>query len=107
MYPHERSLVERMANRPFALVGVNSDTDLAKLRKRLDEEKITWPSFWCGEDGTRGGIPSLWNVSGWPTIYFIDHEGVIRQKSIGSPDDLDAIVDALVATAEEAAKGKQ
>ena len=25
MYPHERSLVERLANRPFAIIGINSD----------------------------------------------------------------------------------
>ena len=27
MYPHERSLVERLKDKPFALIGVNSDTD--------------------------------------------------------------------------------
>ena len=25
MYPHERSLVKRLANQPFVLIGVNSD----------------------------------------------------------------------------------
>ena len=100
MYPHERSLVKRMAGRPFALIGVNSDRDLKKLHKTLEEEQINWRSFWCGEEGKRGPIPSLWNVTGWPTIYFIDHKGVIRKKSVGSPDDLDAIVDALVDDAE-------
>ena len=28
MYPHERSLVKKMADKPFASVGVNSDKDL-------------------------------------------------------------------------------
>ena len=32
MYPHERSLVERMKDKPFALIGVNSDVDKKKLR---------------------------------------------------------------------------
>ena len=100
MYPHERSLVKRMAGRPFALIGVNSDRDLGKLRERLKEEEINWRSFWCGKDGTGGPIPSLWNVTGWPTIYFIDHEGVIREKSVGSPENLDEIIDDLVEKAE-------
>ena len=100
MYPHERSLVKRMAGRPFAIIGVNSDRDLDKLHKVLEKEEINWRSFWCGEAGTQGAIPSLWNVSGWPTVYFIDHKGVIREKSVGSPDDLDGIVDRLVAEAE-------
>jgi hypothetical protein len=27
MYPHERSLVKRLADEPFAIIGVNSDKD--------------------------------------------------------------------------------
>jgi AhpC/TSA family len=33
MYPNERSLVKRLDDMPFALVGVNSDTDKAELKK--------------------------------------------------------------------------
>ncbi len=44
MYPHERSLVKRLAGEPFALIGVNSDKDKAKLAKRMEEESITWRS---------------------------------------------------------------
>ena len=32
MYPHERSLVKRLAGRPFALLGVNSDQDRKVLQ---------------------------------------------------------------------------
>ncbi len=103
MYPHERSLVKKMAERPFALIGVNSDRDLDKLHARLKEESINWRSFWCGELGTSGEIPSLWNVRGWPTVYFIDHHGVIRQKSVGAPDNLDEMIESLVSEAEREA----
>ncbi len=37
MYPHERSLVKRLADEPFALIGVNSDADKKKLRPRMIE----------------------------------------------------------------------
>jgi len=80
MYPHERSLVQKLKDKPFALLGVNSDDDLKALRPRLKEEKITWRSFWNGPEGTRGPISSEWNVRGWPTIYILDHKGVIRAK---------------------------
>ena len=96
MYPHERSLVEKFANQPFALIGVNSDRDLDKLKTRMEEENITWRSFWNGPEGTRGPISTKWNVRGWPTIYLIDHEGVIRSKGHGLDDDL---LDELVAAA--------
>ncbi len=102
MYPHERSLVKRMANRPFALIGINSDRDKEKLKERMAEEEITWRSFWNGEKGTSGPISKKWNVAGWPTMYVVDHNGIIRHKSVGSPGEetVDAWIDALVEAAE-------
>jgi len=96
MYPHERSLVKKLANEPFALIGVNSDVDLGELKPRLEEESITWRSFWNGEGGTRGNIAERWNVQSWPTIYVIDAKGVIRYKNLRG-DDLDAAVETLLA----------
>jgi len=106
MYGHERSLVKKMADKPFALVGVNSDKDLKALKPVLEEEKITWRSFWNGEEGVGGPISKEWNVRGWPTLYVIDHKGVIRHKFLGSPGDekLDAAIEKLVAEAEKAKK---
>ncbi len=103
MYPHERSLVKRLADKPFALIGVNSDTDKDELKKRMTEEKITWRSFWNGPKGTSGPIARSWNVRGWPTVYVLDHKGVIRFKHLRS-DDLDRAVDQLLA--EAAKEGK-
>ena len=82
MYPHERSLVKELADEPFALIGVNSDADLEQLKPRLQEENITWRSFWNGPKGTQGPISSHWNVNSWPTVYVIDAEGVIRYKNV-------------------------
>jgi len=102
MYPHERSLVKRLAGKPFAIVGVNSDEDREQIRKTLVKENITWRSFWT-EGGTGGPVAKEWNVSGWPTIYLIDHEGVIRYKGHGEEEaKFDARIDALVRAAEEA-----
>lgn len=86
MYPHERSLVEKYKNEPFAIIGVNSDIDQASLKKVREQENISWRSFWSGPEGTRGPIPKAWNVRGWPTIYILDARGVIRFKSVGSDE---------------------
>ncbi len=103
MYPHERSLVKAMKDKPFALLGVNSDSDLDKLRPRMEEESITWRSFWNGPEGTNGPISKAWNVSGWPTLYLIDHEGVIRFKSLGfDQPGMDAAIAKWVPIAEKA-----
>ena len=107
MYPHERSLVTTYKDKPFVILGVNSDRDRAKLKERSKEENITWRSFWDG-GSTNGPIATKWNVSGWPTIYLIDHEGVIRFKSVGAKpfDDLLRTLVVKAAAAAEATPGK-
>lgn len=103
MFPHERSLVERLKNEPFALVGVNSDKDLAKVKPDLEKNGVTWRSFWCGEKGTSGAIPTAWNVRAWPTLYFIDHEGIIRHKNVRDEEQIDKVLDDMIAAAKKGA----
>jgi hypothetical protein len=95
MYPHERSLVNRLAEKPFALIGVNSDSDKSALKPVLAKEQITWRSFWNG-GSTDGPISRRWNVSSWPTIYVLDSKGAIRFKNVRGAD-LDQAVDTLLA----------
>jgi hypothetical protein len=106
MYPHERSLVKKLADKPFVLLGVNSDPDKTELKKAMEKEQITWRSFW---DRTTGGpISTRWKVEGWPTLYLIDHKGVIREKYLGSPRDpnvLDEKIEALLKEASGDAGG--
>src|SRR6188508_3413731 len=94
MYPHERSLVKRLADQPFAIIGVNSDTDRNALKEVFKKESITWRSFWDG-GSTSGPIATRWNVTSWPTIYVLDHEGRIRFKNVRG-EELDRAVDALI-----------
>jgi hypothetical protein len=106
MYPHERSLVKRLADKPFALIGVNSDKDLEKLKPRLSEEQITWRSFWNGPEGTGGPISKRWGVTGWPTIYVLDHKGVIRAKGVRG-EAMDKAVDLLLSEMEKEQSGEK
>ena len=94
MYAHERSLVEKYAGKPFAIVGINSDRERDKLKERMAEEGISWRSFFDG-GGTGGPIASKWNVSGWSTIYVIDAEGRLRFKDVRG-DELDAAIEELM-----------
>ena len=104
MYPHERSLVKRLEGKAFALVGVNSDPDREKLKKRLADEKITWRSFWNGPKGPGGPISRAWKVRSWPTIYVLDHKGVIRYTDLQAKK-LDDAVDELMGKLEQEKKG--
>jgi hypothetical protein len=94
MYPHERSLVKRLAGKPFALLGINSDQSKEQLKEVVKKEEITWRSWFDG-GGTSGPIATRWNVSGWPTTYVLDHEGVIRHKGVRG-EEMDKAVDALL-----------
>ena len=102
MYPHERSLVKKFKDRPFAIVGVNSDPDRAKLKKTVAKENITWRSFWDG-GSTNGPIASRWGVEGWPTVYVVDHKGMIVQGA-GLGKALEKRIEALVKKAEADAR---
>jgi hypothetical protein len=99
MYAHERSLVKRLEDKPFALIGVNSDVDKDELKKVMEKEHITWRSFWNGPDGPSGPISTKWNVRGWPTIYVVDAKGVIRFKDVRG-EAMDRAVDQLLKEAE-------
>jgi hypothetical protein len=79
---------------PFALLGINSDKNLDELRAAMEKERITWRSWWDG-GGTQGPIATRYSVRGWPTIYVLDHRGVIRYKGVRG-EDMDRAVDALL-----------
>ena len=107
MYPHERSLVKQYANRPFAILGVNSDKDREFIRGVVKKKNITWRSFWNGPLGMKGPIAATWNVRSWPTIYVIDHQGVIRFKLTSRQSkELDEALEMLVAEAEAEAEAE-
>ncbi len=83
MYPHERVLVDKYQDKPFALLGVNTDPE-ATLRQIVQEKKVTWKTW---ADGPRGPISSAWNISSFPTIYLLDRQGTIRYVFNGVPGD--------------------
>ena len=100
MYPHERSLVKRLADKPFVLLGINSDEDREEIQKTIKDESITWRSWW--DNGSpEGPIQTQWQVTQRPAIYILDAKGVIRFKNIGA-ENLDAAIDSLL---EEPARG--
>jgi hypothetical protein len=102
MIPHERSLVNRLEDKPFVLLGVNSDRDPEKLKEDLKENQVTWRSFQNQRKEAKA-IAEEWNVQGWPTLYLLDHHGVIKKKWLGSPSKevLDKEVEKLVQAAEK------
>ena len=104
MWPHERSLVSQLAGKPFAVVGVNiSEPNASALKKLMETENLTWRSFSDPRTSEGWGpISKKWNLAGTPTIYLIDHKGVIRHKWLGGAPAkiIDNAVEKLVHEAE-------
>ena len=97
MYGHERSLVEGMTGRPFVLLGVNSDKEKSTAQDAVKDNNLNWRSWW--DKSTQGDISSSFQIRGWPTIFLIDHEGVIQAKNLRG-GQLDTAIEQLVSRAE-------
>lgn len=118
MLPHEKKLVELLKNEPFALIGVNSDSprdlpedatpeQVRKLTvenclKIFKENGITWRN--AIDQSTSGPWATKWNVRGWPTIYVIDAQGVIRYRDVRDQEMEDAVKALLEEAKAQTAK---
>ena len=59
MIPHEREMVERLKDQPFALVSISTDEKKETLIKFLAREKMPWTRWW---NGHKGGIIDDWDM---------------------------------------------
>ncbi len=96
MYPHERSLVKEMSDKPFALIGVNSD-ELEKARTAVKEKNLTWRSFQNSVEG-QDTISETWVIEGWPTIVILDTDGKIHYRGHDG-DEATKVAEKLVEAA--------
>jgi thiol-disulfide isomerase/thioredoxin len=109
MIPHERSLVKKFEGEPFVLLGVNTDSDKEKYYQQAEDMGVTWRSAWQGS--TNGPISKLYAVEGYPTLFLIDHKGVIVETDYGilrGEQSLEAAIEKYVtiAKAESGEGGK-
>lgn len=102
MIPHEREMVAKLKDKPFVLVSVSADDKKETLNAFLEKEAMPWVHWW--DNGPQSAVLKKYRVRAFPTLYLIDHSGVIRHKWVGAPgnDKLDAAVDELVKAAIKA-----
>ncbi len=102
MYPHERSLVNEMKDKPFALIGVNSDS-VEDAKDAVQRNDLNWRSFQNSGDD-RPDFSEDWAVEGWPTVVILDAERKIRYRG---HDGMAATAVAEKLVEELAAKAQQ
>jgi len=75
--------------------------DVAK--RAVTRERLNWRSWWDGDGAT---LRAEWQVDSFPSLYLIDHTGVIRKKWEGRPEagEVEDAVEQLVRQAEQAAR---
>lgn len=106
MIPHTREVVDQMKDKPFAFVSVSVDAKKETVEGFLKKTKMPWTHWW---DGRGGKTARLWDVTAFPTVYVIDHKGVIRHKQVGyNPEgkELDEVIEKLVKAAEDEKKAE-
>jgi thiol-disulfide isomerase/thioredoxin len=91
--PFERRLMEKYTGRPFSVVGVNCGDEKKKAAIVMQKQKMTWPSFFDGEDGP---IVTAWHISTFPAVFLIDAKGVIRLKDPQDDYELESEIEKAV-----------
>jgi thiol-disulfide isomerase/thioredoxin len=93
MIPHEREIVEKLKDKPFALISISFDEKKDDLKKLLAKEAMPWTHWW---NGPKGSLIRDWNITLFPTIYVLDAKGVIRYKNVRDKE-LEEAVEKLLA----------
>jgi len=93
-----------MEDKPFVLIGINTNGyPPEKLKEVMDKEKLNWRSY--ADHGNQSGLGPIctqWNLQGTPTLFVLDHKGVIRYRWLGSPGEkaIDEALNKLIKEAE-------
>jgi thiol-disulfide isomerase/thioredoxin len=97
MIPHTREMVKANEKKPFVFISVSCDEERETLAAFFGKTEMPWTHWW---DGQGGKVAKTYEVKAFPTIYVIDHKGVIQFKSAGYDEKLDSVVEKLVKEAE-------
>lgn len=95
MLPHEKEIVRKNAGKPFVMLGINSDQTVASLKKTMADKGVDWPVIWGGP-ASNHPIARAWEVTGWPTVVVLDHEGIVRYKNVRG-QELERAIEDLIA----------
>ncbi|MDB6040208.1 MAG: resA 8, partial [Verrucomicrobiales bacterium] len=83
-----KKLIDHLAGKPFALIGINCDRELSVARSLVEKYEIAWPTIW---DGEAGPISKAWNINSWTSVIVLDRKGIIRFRDARDTDLVKAV----------------
>jgi thiol-disulfide isomerase/thioredoxin len=92
MIPHEREMVARLKDEPFALISISADAEKKTLTDFLAKESMPWNHWW---NGAEGKLIDTLSIQHYPTIFVLDTKGVIRYKEVRR-EELEKAVNTLL-----------
>lgn len=101
MLPNNKDLTDRYKDRPFAMVGINTDKQQDDLDKGMAKYSVNWRNVKNKQtDGSL--LTQSFGVKSSPTIVLIDSAGTIRHVWEGyvEPEKMNPIIDGFVVEAE-------
>ena len=99
--PYEQFLLERYAEWPLVLLGVQAGSSREMARRDHQENPVAHRVWWDQAKGETGGpIATAWNVRGWPASYILDGDGVIQFIDLREEDLLKAVRQLVDAQAD-------
>ena len=60
---------------------------------------VTWRSF--QNESVEPQISDTWKVQGWPTLYYIDHNGIIKHKDVRDEAEMERVLEEMIVAAEK------
>jgi peroxiredoxin len=76
--PEMKSLAADFSAKPVAVLGMNTDTDPADARFVVNAFGLNYPILHVGQD-----LVQQYGVQGFPTVFVIGPDGVIRDMEVG------------------------
>lgn len=98
-FPHMRELEQKYEGRPFEILGISADYALSDVTMFMEDNDLPWDIWFAGFNQ---GVVKDWNITAFPTVYVMDHTGMIIAKN-PTNTQLENMLGELVSNAERAA----
>lgn len=77
--PNLKALYEKTDREKFEIISIVGDSPADQLRELINKDSISWPQILTTDVNK---IKETFGVTGYPTTFLLDHEGVIIAKNL-------------------------